>query len=104
MGEIDFAGILVLKLLQAAARAAVAQAFPFDAGHLLQRLGFPEETLLAGGRLGLGGHESLGVSGRWLGPLLGAATAPAQARWSGAAEKAGTTLSLPAEIVSPTIG
>src|ERR1700743_1080983 len=29
VSEIDFAGILVLKLLQTAARAAVAQAFPF---------------------------------------------------------------------------
>ena len=42
VGEIDLAGILVLELFQAAARAAVAQAFPFGAGHLLQRLGFPE--------------------------------------------------------------
>jgi hypothetical protein len=50
MGEIDLAGILVLEFFQAAARAAVAQAFPFDAGHFFQRLGFPKESLLIGGR------------------------------------------------------
>jgi hypothetical protein len=47
MGEVDFTGILVLELFQAAARAAVAQAFPLGVGHLLQRLGFPEESILA---------------------------------------------------------
>ena len=46
VGEIDLAGILVFQLLQAAPRSAVAQAFPFGAGHLFQRLGFPEESLL----------------------------------------------------------
>src|SRR5207237_479823 len=38
MGEVDFPGILVLELFQAAARAAVAQALSFGAGHFLQRL------------------------------------------------------------------
>src|SRR3954447_9704824 len=56
MGEVDFTGILVLELFQAAARAAVAQTFPFGAGHLFQRLGFPEESLLAGNGLGWCGH------------------------------------------------
>src|SRR5947208_3444863 len=57
MGEVDFSSILVLELFQAAARAAVAQAFPFGAGHLFQRLGFPEESLLAGNGFGWCGHE-----------------------------------------------
>src|SRR6202140_4171558 len=58
VGEIDLAGVLVLKLFEAAPRTAVAQAFPFGAAHLLQRLGFPKESLLTRGRLGLDGHES----------------------------------------------
>src|SRR4051795_8439832 len=47
MGEIDVAGALFLELVQAAAAAAVAQAFPFGPRHLFQRLGFPEESFLA---------------------------------------------------------
>src|SRR6185312_1964693 len=58
MGEIDLAGVLVFELLQAAARTAVAQAFPFNVGHFLQRLGFPEETLLARRLFGRCGHQS----------------------------------------------
>src|ERR1700726_3892089 len=58
MGEVDLPGILVLQLFQAAARAAIAQALPFDVGHVLQRLGFPEKSLLARGPLGRCGHES----------------------------------------------
>jgi hypothetical protein len=46
MGKINLSGILFLKLFQAATGAAVAQTLPFGAGHFLQRLGFPEETLL----------------------------------------------------------
>src|SRR5438132_4836496 len=57
MGEVDFPGILVLELFQAAARAAVAQAFPFGVGHFIQRLGFPEESLLARDSFGGGGHD-----------------------------------------------
>src|SRR5712671_5723864 len=75
MGEVDFTGILVLELFQAAARAAVAQAFPFGAGHLFQRLGFPEESLLGRGSLGRCGHDFLNFSGRL---LLGAPAAAAQ--------------------------
>src|SRR5258708_35803244 len=72
MGEIDFSGILVLELFQAAARAAVAQAFPFGAGHLLQRLGFPKESLLIGGRRGTDGHAGLRLRrGRGKTPLGG---------------------------------
>src|SRR5262245_5949255 len=59
MGKVNLSGILVLQLLQAAARAAIAQAFPFDVGHFLQRLGFPEETLLARWLFGRRGHKSL---------------------------------------------
>jgi hypothetical protein len=58
MREMDFAGILILKLFEAAARAAVAKAFPFCVGHFLQRLGFPKESLLTGGWLFSCGHES----------------------------------------------
>src|SRR5437660_42642 len=57
MGEVDLAGILVLELLQAAARAAVAQAFPFGVRHFVQRLGFPEESLLARDSFGGCGHD-----------------------------------------------
>src|SRR5689334_12024255 len=46
MGEIDLAGIFLFELFQAAAPAAVTQALPFGVGHLFQRLGFPEESLL----------------------------------------------------------
>src|SRR5258708_3925767 len=79
VGEIDLAGILVLELLQAAARAAVAQALPFGAGHLLQRLGFPEESLLARGRFGRYGHEIRWFPDRLASALLGGAPAGAQA-------------------------
>src|SRR5207342_3142385 len=68
MGEVDFTGILVLELFQAAARAAVAQAFPFGVGHFFQRLGFPKESLLTRGRLGLGGHDSL-TGRQWFEPF-----------------------------------
>src|SRR6478672_5952088 len=79
MGEIDLAGILILKLFQAAPRAAVAQAFPFGLRHLFQRLGFPKESLLSRGRLGSGGHEVLRFPGgnRFKG-LLGTATPKVQ--------------------------
>ena len=60
MGEIDLAGILILELFQAAARAAVTQALPFGVGHLFQRLGFPEESLLARRTFGCGCHGSQG--------------------------------------------
>src|SRR6202022_1544781 len=70
MGEIDLAGILVFELFQAAARATVAQALPFGAGHLFQRLGFPEESLLARGRLGRCGHASRRVGQRAVRPFL----------------------------------
>src|ERR1700744_2986848 len=62
MGEEDFAGILVLQLLQAAARTAVAQALPFGVGHFLQRLGFPEKSLLGRGPFGRRCHKSLRLS------------------------------------------
>ena len=52
MGEVDPPGLLVLELFQAAARAAVAQALPFGVGHLFQRLGFPEESVLVRSALG----------------------------------------------------
>jgi len=104
MGEIDLAGILVLELLEATPRAAVAQAFPFGVGHLLQRLGFPKESLLARGRLGSCGHESrrfriaVGLTS------LGALTAQVQVGWPGGEQKAGETLALLFKIVSQTIG
>src|SRR5690606_5020583 len=41
-GPVDFAGILVLQLGQAAFAAAVAKRFPFGRAHRLERLGFPE--------------------------------------------------------------
>src|SRR5215813_420157 len=56
MGEVDRPGILILQLFQAAARAAVAQALPFGVGHFLQRLGFPEKSVLVGLSLGRRGH------------------------------------------------
>src|SRR5690349_18733456 len=59
MGKIDPPRVLVLQLLQAAARAAITQAFPFGVGHFLQRLGFPEETLLARWLFGRRGHSGL---------------------------------------------
>ncbi len=37
-------GVHVLELVQAAAAAAVAQGFPFGAGHLLERLALPERS------------------------------------------------------------
>jgi hypothetical protein len=58
VGEIDLSGILFLQLFQATARAAVSQALPFGVGHLLQRLGFPEKSLLVRGLFGRNGHES----------------------------------------------
>src|SRR5260370_929210 len=61
MGEIDPPGILILQLFQAAARAAVAQALPFVAGHFLQRLGFPEKSLLVRGSLGCCCHDCRGL-------------------------------------------
>src|SRR5215510_3782932 len=57
VGEVDLAGILVFELFQAAARATVAQALPFGVGHFLQRLGFPEESLLARDSFGGCGHD-----------------------------------------------
>jgi hypothetical protein len=62
VSKIDFAGVFVLKLLEATAGTAIAQAFPFRLRHLFQRLGFPEESLLPGRRLGLfgGGREIFG--------------------------------------------
>src|SRR5215216_4348266 len=80
MGEVDFPGILVLELFQAATRAAVAQAFPFGVGHLFQRLGFPEESLLGGSWLGWRGHRPLFFPESLVSQaLLGAMAAPLQA-------------------------
>src|ERR1700677_4169944 len=42
VGVVDLAVLLLLELDQAAARATVAQAFPFAGRHLLQGLGAPE--------------------------------------------------------------
>src|SRR5258708_36370666 len=101
MGEIDFSGILVLELFQAAARAAVAQAFPFGAGHLLQRLGFPKESLLIGGRRGTDGHVGLGLRrGRGQNPLRGA-PAPLAAATAGALPKAPKPLTPAPQNVRP---
>src|ERR1700761_1059682 len=58
MRKVDIAGVFVFQLFQAAARAAVAQAFPFGVGHFFQRLGFPEKTLLPRSRLGCCSHVS----------------------------------------------
>ena len=58
MGEIDPSGVFILELFEAAPCTTVAQAFPFSVGHLFQRLGFPEESLLVGSWFGLGGHGS----------------------------------------------
>ena len=58
MGEVDVTGILVLELLQAAATAAVAQAFSFGLGHLFQGLGFPEKSLLARGTFERSSHQT----------------------------------------------
>jgi hypothetical protein len=41
VGEVNLAGILILKLDQTTAAAAVAQRFPFAFGHIFQAL-FPE--------------------------------------------------------------
>src|SRR5690606_33060083 len=60
--EVYVAGIPVLQLFQAAAPAAIAQAFPFGGRHFIQGLGLPEESLLFRGLRGSFGH---GVS-RWL--------------------------------------
>ena len=43
IGEIDFARVLVLELLQAAAPAAVAKALPFGGRHLSQAFAFPKQ-------------------------------------------------------------
>src|SRR5262245_19282322 len=83
MGEEDPAGIFILQLLQAAAAAAIAQAFPFGVGHLFQRLGFPEETLLVGDWLGRRGHGFGWSSEGSLGTVtihLGGGTVGAQVR------------------------
>src|ERR1700722_6060346 len=42
VGEMNLARVLVLELDEAAATAAVAQAFPFDETHLVERLRAPE--------------------------------------------------------------
>src|SRR3954447_10828927 len=100
MGEVDFTGILVLELFQTAARAAVAQAFPFGAGHLFQRLGFPEESLLARGWFGRYGHETRCCPVRFGFSLLGGSLPPLQARWPERQEKPGAGLVLTVKIVS----
>jgi len=105
VSEIDLAGILVLKLFQAAARAAVAQALPFCVGHLFQRLGFPKETLWPEGGLDweVMSPEVFRTAAVGVGPSrgYGPTGASGMVRQYG---KAGTTLSLPIEIASPTIG
>src|SRR5262249_15611590 len=45
VGEVDRPGILVLQLLQAATRAAVAQTLPFGVGHLLPHLDIPTHSI-----------------------------------------------------------
>src|SRR5215468_6887430 len=80
MGEEDFAGIFILQLFQAATRAAVAQALPFGVGHFLQRLGFPEESLLARDSFGGCAHKLLiSLGSRQFIALLGAKRAVVQA-------------------------
>src|ERR1700684_1057671 len=64
VSEIDFAGVFVLELFKATTGTAIAEAFPFRLRHLFQRLGFPEESLLSGRRLGLFSH-GLEVFGRF---------------------------------------
>src|SRR6185437_6562645 len=81
MGEVDRTGIFVLQLFKAAARAAVAQTLPFGVGHFLQRLGFPEKSLLGRGCFGRRGHKSLKL---WndlrIGPSMGCAARGASGR------------------------
>src|SRR5215475_8116043 len=60
MGKVDVPTLFILQLLQAAPRAAIAQALPFRLRHLLQGLGLPKRSLLIRGRLRRCGHESLG--------------------------------------------
>ncbi len=60
----DFAAVLVLELDQAAARAAVAKALPFFAGHRLQGLDAPESARV------LRSHEVLGSLGHARLPVL----------------------------------
>src|SRR6478736_1163761 len=104
MGEVDLPGILVLELFQAAARTAVAQAFPFGVGHLLQRLGFPEESLLARGRLGGCGPKvgRFPVSFGWA--LLGGRATKVQVRPITGAQELPVPLGLTIKMVSQTIG
>ena len=79
MREMDFAGILILKLFEAAARAAVAKAFPFCVGHFLQRLGFPKESCLIRRWFRSCGHKSQKSVGGGDQALLGVAMPMAQA-------------------------
>src|SRR5581483_3259163 len=46
VGEERAPGPLFLELVEAAAAAAVAQALPFGAGHLRERLAFPERDIV----------------------------------------------------------
>ena len=105
MGEIDLAGILVFEFLEAAPRTAVAQAFPFGAGHLLQRLGFPKESLLTRGRFGSCGHESLRFrAGNGLEPPSWGCCGPVASRVPRQPLKGRAALALLFKIVSQTIG
>src|SRR4051794_1979150 len=104
MGEVDLAGVLVLELFQAAARAAVAQAFPFGAGHLFQRLGFPEESLLAGYGLGRCGHGLLWLpNGLGSGPSRRCGADRARGRLT-RKKRPGAALALTIEMMSESIG
>src|SRR4029078_9444309 len=104
MGEINLPGILVLEVFQAAARGAVAQASPFGVGHLLQRLGFPEESLLARGRLGGCGHEVRRFPDRVRSPPSRRSGASGASGADYGAIKAGRALGLTIKMVSQTIG
>jgi hypothetical protein len=44
---VNFAGVLILKLVQATAAASVTQRLPFRPGHLLERLALPERRIPA---------------------------------------------------------
>ena len=71
-GVDEFARILVFQLVQAAAAAAIAQAFPFSPAHLRKGLGFPER--------GFGRHGSVLILTVTQGQLLTGVILPKSAR------------------------
>src|SRR5579872_6492347 len=79
MGEMDFAGIFVFKLDEAAAAAAVAEAFPFFLGKLVEGLRFP-------------------IGSFWLSHRLNAILSPRGLALLGVAEPVGRIAKLPGQL------